>query len=332
MTPPTPDDRASPDDALDPLTEQALEWQVRLHSGEDHAAVARAFEAWQHEDPANRQAAARAGELWKLLGGALPRRRRGPPMAVIALAMCGLAVGGSFAGGFFGPPRAWIADQRTSPGERRHVVLSDGTHVELDGGTSFDIAFTARRRQVILYTGQIYVVVQPDATRPFEVRMEDGTARALGTAFDVRRDRTASTVMVAEHVVRVKAADLPDATAVDLEVGQEVSVTANKIGEVRRVDVRTRTAWRQGRLVFDGRPLGEVAAAIARHRSGRIVFTDPALEALRVTGSFSTTDSERMLDAIEAALPVRLLRLPLLTVIRPDPARRDGREGGSQRP
>lgn len=332
MTPAIPDDPASPDDAFDPLTDQALEWQVRLNSGEDRPAIEQAYEAWQQEDPAHRQAAARASELWQLLGGALPRRRRGPSSAIIALALCGVAATGGFAGGLFGHPRAWIADERTHFGERRHVVLADGSQVDLDGGTSFDVAFTTDRRRVILYTGQIYVVVQPDAMRPFEVSMQGGTARALGTAFDVRRDGSASTVLVTEHVVRVMAADLPDTAAVNLKAGQEVNVAANKIGEVRTVDVRDRTAWRQGRLVFDGRPLGEVVAAIARHRVGRIVVTDPALETLRVTGSFTTADGERMLDAIEAALPVRVLRLPLLTLIRPDSARRGDRAGSSRAP
>jgi transmembrane sensor len=330
MTPHAPDDPASPDEALDPLLEQALEWQVRLHSGEDATTVARAFEAWQREDPAHRQAAERAAELWRLLGGAFPRRRRGPPSVVIALALCGVAAG-AFAGGVFGPPRAWIADERTATGERRHVVLSDGTQVDLDGGTSFDIVFTPDRRRVILYAGQIYVAVQPDKARPFEVSVDGGSARALGTAFDVRREGVRTSVVVTENVVRVQPVELPDASAVELRAGQEVSFSSDRIDEVRQVDVRARTAWRQGRLVFDGRPLGEIAAAIARHRRGPVIVTDRGLESLRVTGSFLAADGDRMLDAIETALPVRILRLPLLTLIRPDPARgvqrvRDARE------
>jgi len=332
MTSRIPDDSASPDDALDPLTDQALEWQVRLHSGEDRDAVVRAFETWQREDPAHRRAAERAAELWRLLSGALPRRKRGPPKAIILLALCGIAATGGVAGGVFGPPQAWIADERTAAGERRHVVLSDGTQVDLDGGTSFDVAFTADRRQVILYTGQIYVVVKSDKARPFEVSVNGGSAHALGTAFDVRRDGARTSVIVTENVVRVQPAEMPDASYVELQAGQEVTFSSDRIGEVRQVDVRARTAWRQGQLVFDGHPLGEVAAAIARYRRGPVVVTDRNLGALRVTGSFSTADSDRMLEAIETAFPVRILRLPMLTLIRPDPARAAQRDGDARQP
>jgi transmembrane sensor len=328
MTRPAPDD-ATPDDALDPLTEQALEWQVRLHSGEDRAAVERAFELWKSADPAHRRAAERAAELWRLLGGAVPGRGRGPPKSAVVLLLCGLAAGGLLAGGAFGPPRAWLADARTAVGERRAMVLPDGTQVDLDGGTSFDIAFTADRRQLRLYTGRIHVAVRPDRTRPFEVVAGGGSARALGTAFDVGREGALTSVLVTENVVRVRAVTEPDAEAVDLRAGQEVSYADERIGEVRQVDLLARTAWRQGRLVFDGRPLGEVAAVLARYRRGRVVVTDRGVEALRLTGTFSTADSDRMLDAIEAALPVRILRLPLLTLIRPDPARM-GRAGAGR--
>ncbi|MER2248361.1 FecR domain-containing protein [Methylorubrum podarium] len=321
MTSPASDDAAEPDDTLDPLTEQALEWQVRLNSGEDRAAVERAFELWKNADPSHRQAADRAAELWRLLGGALPRRVRGPPKTVIVFLICGLAAGGFFAGGAFGPPRSWLADARTAVGERRDMVLPDGTRVDLDGGTSFDIAFTADRRQLRLYTGRIHVAVQPDKARPFEVVADGGSARALGTAFDVGIDGVRTSVLVTENVVRVRAVAEQDAEAVDLFAGQEVSYADQKIGAIRQADPRARTAWRQGRLVFDGQPLGEVAAVLSRYRRGRILVTDRSLEALRLTGTFSTADSDRMLDAIETALPVRILRLPLLTLIRPDTTR-----------
>lgn len=321
MTSHASDDAATPDDILDPLTEQALEWQVRLHSGEDRATVERAFELWKGADPSRRQAAERAAELWRLLGGALPRRGRGPPKSVIVLLICGLASGGVLAGGAFGPPRSWLADARTSVGERREMALSDGTKVELDSGTSFDISFTADRRQLRLYTGRIHVAVRPDKTRPFDVISDGGSARALGTAFDVDREGGRTSVLVTENVVRVRAMAGHDVEAVDVLAGQEVSYADEKIGQIRQVDLRARTAWRQGRLVFDGQPLGEVATVLTRYRRGRILVTDRSLEALRLTGTFSTADSDRMLDAIEAALPVRILRLPLLTLIRPDPAR-----------
>ncbi|MBB2965063.1 FecR family protein [Methylobacterium sp. R2-1] len=311
----------APDDALDPLTEQALEWQVRLHSGDDDVATAQAYEAWKHTDPAHQAAAEQAEELWRTLGVALPRRRHGPPKAAIAVLLCGLGALGGVAVEPFGPPQAWLADERTATGERRSMVLSDGSQVDLDGGTSFDIVFGPDQRRLVLYTGQIYVAVHPDKARPFEVADKNGTARALGTAFGVSRDGAETGLFVAESTVRVHAADAPEAAGIDVHAGEEVTFTAARAGAVRKSDIGSRAAWRQGQLVFDGRPLKEVVAALGRYRRGRIVVMDHDLNGLRVSGNFSTADSDKALDAMAAALPIRIRRLPLLTLIQRDPTR-----------
>ena len=235
--------------------------------------------------------------------------------------MLGLGGFWSVASGLFGPPQALIADERTGIGERRSIILSDGTLVESDSGTSFDIAFGPHGRRLDLYTGQIYVAVQRDPTRPFEVVAETGTVRALGTAFEVRRDGAETDVFVTESMVRVTPAERADAAAIDLRAGQEVSFTASQTGKIRQGDPRSRSAWRQGQLVFDGHPLREVVAALGRYRRGRIIVMDRDLGGLRVSGTFSTVNSEKALDAMEAALPIRIRRLPLLTLIQRDPER-----------
>ena len=51
-----------------------------------------------------------------------------------------------------------------------------------------------------------------------------------------------------------------------------------------------------------------------------LVFTDAALKKLTVTGVFNTTDTDDFFDALEQTLPVRVIRLPLITLIRPSVA------------
>ena len=93
------------------------------------------------------------------------------------------------------------------------------------------------------------------------------------------------------------------------------------LGRPEPVDVHSVTGWRRGRLIFDGRPLGSVVAEMDRYRRGKIVITDHALEDLPVTGSFDTSDTDALLDAVAEALPVQVRRLPLLVLIERDPNR-----------
>jgi len=219
----------------------------------------------------------------------------------------------------FDPLSGWLADEATGIGETRMVALADGSRVAMDAATSFDIAFTDGERRIRVRGGQVYVEVAPDAARPFIVAAGKGEVRALGTAFNVRTDDDATDVSVTEHKVRVTYAE---GASVDVGEGEGVFYGAEAgLGVPRKVDAESATAWRRGEIAFDNRPLGDVAAEMRRYRRGAVVFTDDELKTLPVTGLFATHDTDAFFAVLEETLPVRVTRLPYLTVIRRDPAR-----------
>ncbi|MBM7852187.1 transmembrane sensor [Methylopila capsulata] len=245
------------------------------------------------------------------LGPALKPRRGGGTAAILAALAIGL--GGAFAAGAFGPPRAFFADERTSAGERRTISLADGSTVEADASTSFDVELRPAERRLTLYSGRIHVAVAPDAARPFVVEAGDLEAQALGTAFEVEQAHDMSSVLVTER--RVRASDVRTGDQVELGVGEETTLRIGGRLAPRAVDVRAATAWRRGLLVFDDQPLEDVAEEISRYVGGRVIVLGEAGR-LRLTGAFPSNDAAAMLDAIAAALPVRVTRLPFVTIVR----------------
>lgn len=303
---------------VDPLTEEALGWLVRLHSGEETEADWNAYHDWKAADPAHEEAAQRAERMWSRLGPALSARRTSRNVTgALLLAVC--LAGGGAASGAFGPLSGWLADEATGIGERRVVTLADGSTVMLDSATSLDVAYGGAERRIVLRDGQIFVSVRPDPARPFVVEAGQGTVRALGTAFNVRTEDTGARVAVTEHAVRVTYGGQ---SSVDIREGEGVGYRAGGgLGQPGAIDIRDVTAWQQGEIVFDARPLGEVANELGRYRRGTVVFADATLKDLPVTGVFSTTDTDAFFSALEMTLPVRVTRLPLLTLIRRDDAR-----------
>jgi transmembrane sensor len=241
---------------------------------------------------------------------------RKPRVAKAALVVVGLALSLALAGlgtGVLGEPGVLLADVRTGTGESRTVVLEDGSTVQLDTGTAIDVDYTASRRVVRLLAGQIHVTVKPDAGRPFDVDGAGGTTQALGTAFNVRSDPGQVSVTVTEHAVRVR---YPAASAgVTVSAGQQVRYGEGIALVPTTANLHALTAWRRGLLTFDDKPLGEVIAELGRYRPGWIVIRDDALRRLPVTGVFSTTDTDEMLDALQATLPVHVRRLPWVTIV-----------------
>jgi transmembrane sensor len=308
------------------MTEEALAWLMRLHSGDETANDWAAYEDWKATSAERRAAALRAEALWDTLGSALaPKRGKGKTLPAVLLAALALPVL-AFMSGVFGPPASYWAAYQASLGEYRSVRLSDGSIVDLDTATSFDFDPRGGTRTLTLYTGQIFVAVHPDVRRPFVVRTDNGAIRALGTAFDVRRDGGTTTVVVAESSVRVGLAGAAAAPTVDVHAGQQVAYSlSGGLGVPRPAEVQSMTAWRDGKIVFKDRPLGQVVAELSRYHRGMIVILDDELRQLPVTGVFDTDNDDALFDAIVAVAPVVVRKLPLLTVIQRDALRAQGR-------
>ncbi len=294
------------------LVEHALQWLVDLHSGDDHRADWEAYLRWCETSTEHQRAAHKAELLWEQLGSALqrPSRPRRLPVLGLVVALClssGLA--------WQAERQGWLADQRTGLGERRTVYLDDGSRLELAPQTRVDVDFEGNFRTLHLYSGELFVQVAPDARRPFEVEARSGRVRALGTAFDVRRTGDAVHLVVTEHAVRVRLARADGEQVAEVREGQALDFGDDGLSLPYSVDRSAETAWRRDRLVFNSRPLGEVLDRMRPYHPGVIWVRDDALRQLPVTGIVGTDDLDAQLKLLEEALPVRIRRLPWLTLI-----------------
>ncbi len=68
------------------------------------------------------------------------------------------------------------------------------------------------------------------------------------------------------------------------------------------VNLTEAIAWTQRQLVFQRRPLGEVAEEFNRYNAGRIEIRSPALRAQEVTGTFRSDDVASFV-AVLAGIP-----------------------------
>lgn len=260
--------------------QEALEWVVRLSSGEVSEADTKAFAAW-HDEPANAHAYRRAMKLWRGLGPILvehdiearpepqaanddvPRRRWSAVAAVAATLLTASSVGYQYL-------HVWRYDH-VSPSARRDVTatLEDGTQVALGPDTAFDTKFESGQRTVSLARGEAYFDVTHDASRPFVVKVANGTVQVLGTAFSVRRrDDGAVDVVVARGRVGVAFGGQRRVLVPD----RAVQFTDTGFGPVRAVDASLATAWTRGRLIMENRPLVDVLTELNRYSQRSIVL------------------------------------------------------------
>jgi len=193
--------------------------------------------------------------------------------------------------------------------ERRAVKLDDGSTVALDVDSRIAIRMSAGRREIELLSGRAMFDVAHDAARPFSVTAAGSRTTALGTRFQVLRDDANVEVTLAEGSVaidRVERSSTGEAWSVRLSPGEQLSIdTATHRSQRRVVDVNMTTSWMHGRHIFRGTPLQAAIEEVNRYATRKIRLGDASLANLPVAGNFIVGDSEVIVEAFAAVLPLR---------------------------
>lgn len=201
----------------------------------------------------------------------------------------------------------------TAVGQRRDVILSDGSRVTLNTASLIEVRYSAERRDVKLLAGQALFQVAKNPDRPFVVSARDRQVTALGTAFDVwlQGDGRLQVLLVEGHVrvdpVRPKgiARLVPALARTDLTAGEQLLADASGDADVVAADVERDTAWNRGVLIFRNDSVGDAVREVNRYSQVPIVVDDPRVASLKISGIFPTASREDFVAALEALYPVR---------------------------
>jgi len=308
-----------------PLAEAAA-WSVWL--AEHDLTTTLAFEAWLSEDPRNQVAWERVGRVTTLIDeqrlsmDLIARRevalndvkrkylrydfagRRWATVAALVVAVLiplGLMLADALT----------PATYATEIGERRVVVLEDGSRLSLDSGSTITVRYTRQARELNLEKGQGRFDVARDVQRPFSVQVKDKKVVATGTAFNIDNMRREVVVTLIEGSASVlmnsPGSPLPAGTpaSIDLKAGQQMSAPIGSPPIVRTVDIDNVSAWETGHLIFDDQPLSKVVDTVNRYSNTVQLTIDQRTANIRISGVFRTGDIPGFIDIVTSYLPVK---------------------------
>jgi transmembrane sensor len=258
---------------------------------------------------------------------ASPKRRRvSRRIAIAAAAAVGVLVSAA---------AAWFSlyaapSYATAIGEQRLVALKDGSTVEMDANSRIRVRFSKHERTVDLVMGQALFRVAKNVARPFVVVSGDTRVRAVGTQFDVYRrvSRTSVTVIEGRVAVLPHASGGPEPEAANhsgagatippslddsasdsailLDAGEQVVVSAQTATPATSANVGAVTAWTQRQIIFQGTPVSEVVEEFNRYNRRQMVITAKSLEDIRVSGVFSSTEPDSLLRFLSQQIGLRV--------------------------
>lgn len=183
------------------------------------------------------------------------------------------------------------------------ALLPDGTEVTLAPGSS--LRYRMKDIREVKMDGKVFFDVARDEGRPFEIKADCAFVRVLGTEFMVDvTDKSAAKVFVEEG--KVLFARDNGTEGVVLTEGMGASLNAG--GQIPVIDQTldiNSIAWQRGSFIFERTPLKEVLETLSEHYKVSFAATDLDKQ---LSGEFYTDDLDLIINLIESALDVTIIR------------------------
>ncbi|RQP08489.1 MAG: DUF4974 domain-containing protein [Parapedobacter sp.] len=245
--------------------------------------------------------------------------------AAAVLLVLGLVV---FQSIYRGNPQTFI----TQVGERKSVILPDGSTVRLNGGSMLvlDGGFNQANRR-ITFRGEGYFQIEKDAKRPFTIVTEGTTINVLGTVFNLRayeEEDKIETALISGRVEFTLPAN--PAKKIPLQPGKKVSVYKEGIRDSSGTAALTggatenyivsditlspgqpmanETLWTADKLVFDGDNLVLVASKLEKWYGVEVKIANGANREKKFSAIFPHMELDTVLQALARTGSLRFSR------------------------
>jgi transmembrane sensor len=227
-------------------------------------------------------------------------------------------------------------DYVTGTGERRVIHLDDGSTLTMNTQSRVKVWFTHNLRDLQLLEGEALFTVARDPTRPFRVHVGRSVVEAVGTEFDVLKDKHGTKVSVVEGRVKIfdyqspaplvlnpNAVAWTDAGAAELQqAGTPVPVGAREVArvtqpgegsadfevdrrEVTQQEIERHLAWTNGQLIFENATLTETVEEFNRYNRRKLQIGDPDIAQVRIGGAFRSNNVDDLLMELHSLFGIR---------------------------
>jgi len=178
-------------------------------------------------------------------------------------------------------------------GKRFDLLLSDGTQVTLNSGTSlkYPVQFLKRKNRQVFLDGEAFFSVAKDSVNPFIVNTNQLNVRVLGTKFNLSsypEDQVVNTTLLEGSVSIYNEQDTYDSSNASLlEPGFKAEWNKyNRQILVEEADIAMHTDWLNGKIILRHVPFKNIVKKLERHYNVKIVNNNPKLDEELFTASF----------------------------------------------
>lgn len=196
------------------------------------------------------------------------------------------------------PAQASMLQFDAGTGQRTSITLEDGTTVWLNAGSHlrYPSAFAKDKREVFI-EGEAYLDVREDAQRPFLVHTGDVTTRVLGTTFNIVAYPEEKRIEITVLSGKVSTSGKGDSTLLTPDQQAVYAAGGQLMAHHRIADAAETIHWKSNKLIYKGKQLSQVIAALERWY-GIQIKADNALLQCTVSADFTGEPADKVLQVL----------------------------------
>ncbi|MEN8122446.1 MAG: FecR family protein [Bacteroidota bacterium] len=196
-------------------------------------------------------------------------------------------------------------------GKRFELVLSDGTHIYLNAGSSlkYPVKFIKGVNRQVYLKGEAFFDVAKDPEYPFIVSTHALNTRVLGTRFNVKsypEDKYIRTVLQEGSVCVYKNDEAYNPkTATFLKPSYKATLHKDCQNiSVEKTDIELHTAWINGKIILKHVAFKNIVKKLERHYNVTIINNNKALNYEFFTATFDVETIEQVLETFNKSYPI----------------------------
>ena len=189
-------------------------------------------------------------------------------------------------------------------GSRINFTLPDGTKGWLNSGSTLEYSLPFTNKRILVANGEVWFDVAKDKLHPFTVKGGNSTVTVLGTKFNfnVYPENGYTEVILEEGSVQFYTPGV--AETIRMKPNERLTFANNTIN-IETTDVAKFVSWKEGKLVFRGDKMTEVARRIEMWYNVEVEIVDKELEAYVFRGTFQDDSLEEVFRYLSMTSPMR---------------------------
>ncbi|MCC5928806.1 MAG: FecR domain-containing protein [Cyclobacteriaceae bacterium] len=200
----------------------------------------------------------------------------------------------------------------TRHGEIKMIVLSDGTHVNLNANSILKVrrSWLGESQRLAFLDGEAFFDVSYHEFKKFKIRTDNQLEVVVhGTEFNMyTRHKTTQVVLKKGKVELVKYDDL-GSNSIFMKPGEMIRLEPDgNLNKTQVVEPDQYSSWKDHRYIFDKTSLRQIGNMIFDNYGLNVIVNDTVLNDLTVSGSFTAIDVDDFANSVAQVLDIKFQR------------------------